>query len=323
MIHIVHLTWGSSDTLLPVFVRKPCLMYSLHPLRRPARERGGQVCHIKFILWRTLKSERCIKMIKPAAVFSFIIMISVTTIFGSYTYASQYSLSNKEEDAKSGQQALSQEPHVGKVAETMNSGGYTYILLQTKTKMFWVAIAETSVAVGQDVVLAPGMEMIDFHSKSLNRTFDSIIFSEGLISGGGSVTSPGSIHGDADTQKNTFGSQGARPEVKKDINVEKASGGNAYTVAELFEKRSELDNKDIVLKGEVVKVTAQIMGKNWLHVQDGTGNPQEGTNDIVVTTMDLPSVGDTVTVKGVLFSDKDFGSGYKYNAIIEQALVTK
>jgi hypothetical protein len=94
-------------------------------------------------------------------------------------------------------------------------------------------------------------------------------------------------------------------------------------VAELFEKRSELDNKEVVLKGNVVKATAQIMGKNWLHIQDGTGDSQKGTNDMVVTTMDLPSVGDTVTIKGVLFSDKDFGSGYRYDAIIEQAQVTK
>ena len=109
----------------------------------------------------------------------------------------------------------------------------------------------------------------------------------------------------------------------KDITVEKAEGGNAYTVAELFAKRKELDNKDIILKGEVVKVTARIMNKNWLHIQDGTGSAQEGTNDMVVTTMDLPSVGDTVTIKGVLFSDKDFGSGYKYNAIVEFGQVSK
>ncbi len=237
----------------------------------------------------------------------------VITISINYTNASQYSLSN--EDTNSSPQAMSKDPLVGTVAETMNSGGYTYILLQTKSKMFWVAIAESKVEVGQEVVLAPGMEMIEFHSKSLNRTFDSIIFSEGLVSQGGEVAEK--------PKKKTYGSGGAKPSTQKDINVEKADGGNAYTVAELFEKRKELDNKDIVLKGEVVKVTARIMNKNWLHIQDGTGSAQEGTNDMVVTTMDLPSVGDTVTIKGVLFSDKDFGSGYKYNAIIEFGQVSK
>ena len=253
-------------------------------------------------------------MIKQVAVLSFIMMLAVT-ISVNCTYASQYSLSNQ--DAPASSQVLAQEPHVGKVAEVMNSGGYTYILLQTKTKMFWVAIAETKVDVGQEVVLAPGMEMIEFHSKSLDRTFDAIIFSEGLITEGGSVAGQGSALGSADSQMTTPGSKGAKPAAKENIHVEKATEGNAYTVAELFEKRKELDNQDIVLKGEVVKVTARIMGKNWLHIQDGTGSAQDGTNDMVVTTMDLPSVGDTVTIKGVLFSDKDFGSGYRYDAIVE------
>jgi hypothetical protein len=249
-------------------------------------------------------------MIKQVAILSFILMLAAT-ISVNCTYASQYSLSNENEPSSS--QVLAQEPHVGKVAETMNSGGYTYILLQTKTKMFWVAIAETKVELGQEVVLAPGMEMVDFHSKSLDRTFDTIIFSEGLITQGGSVAGQGA----GTPQEKTLGSEGAKPAAKENIKSEKAAGENAYTVAELFEKRKELDNQDIVLKGEVVKVTARIMNKNWLHIQDGTGSAQDGTNDIVVTTMDLPSVGDNVTVKGVLFSDKDFGSGYRYDAIVE------
>ncbi len=259
-------------------------------------------------------------MIKQVAILSFILTLAAT-ISVNCAYASQYSLSNEEE--QTGSQALAQEPHVGKVAETMNSGGYTYILLQTKTKMSWVAIAETEVDLGQEVVLAPGMEMVDFHSKSLDRTFDSIIFSEGLITQGGAVAGQGSADGGASPQEETLGSKGAKPAAKENIKSEKATGENAYTVAELFEKRKELDNQDIVLKGEVVKVTARIMNKNWLHIQDGTGSAQDGNNDIVVTTMDLPSVGDNVTVKGVLFSDKDFGSGYRYDVIVEFGQVSE
>ena len=259
-------------------------------------------------------------MIKQVAILSFILMLAAA-ISVNCAYASQYSLSNEDEQTSS--QALAQEPHVGKVAETMNSGGYTYILLQTKTKMSWVAIAETKVELGQEVVLAPGMEMIDFHSKSLDRTFDSIIFSEGLITQRDVAAGQGSAHGSADAQKKTYGSKGTKPAAKENINVEKATGENSYTVAELFEKRKELDNQDIVLRGEVIKVTARIMNKNWLHIQDGTGSAQDGNNDMVVTTMDLPSVGDIVTVKGVLFSDKDFGSGYRYDAIIEFGQVSE
>lgn len=244
---------------------------------------------------------------KRSSVILSLILLFVVTAFVNYTNAAEYSLSN--EDTHNSPQAMSKDTLVGTVAETMNSGGYTYILLQTKAKMFWVAIAESTVTVGEEVVLASGMEMLEFHSKSLDRTFDSIIFSEGMISQGGEAAPK--------PKKKTYGSSGAKPSIQENVKVEKAGGGNAYTVAELFKKRKELDNKDIILKGKVVKVTARIMNKNWLHIQDGSGSAQDGDNDMVVTTMDLPSVGDTVTIKGVLFSDKDFGSGYKYNAIVE------
>ena len=165
-----------------------------------------------------MKSERCIKMKKSAAVLSLMLLL-VTTVFVNLTYASEYSLSNDDTHSSPqavSPQAMSKDPLVGTIAETMNSGGYTYILLQTKSKMFWVAIAESKVAVGEDVVLASGMEMIEFHSKSLDRTFDSIIFSEGLISQGGVAADSAEPH------KKTYGSSGAKPSTQKDITVEKA-----------------------------------------------------------------------------------------------------
>jgi len=68
----------------------------------------------------------------------------------------------------------------GKVVETMNSGGYTYVSVENNGKKTWVALPATSVKVGQEVVCQPGMEMKNFTSKTLNRTFDSIIFSGGI-----------------------------------------------------------------------------------------------------------------------------------------------
>ena len=73
----------------------------------------------------------------------------------------------------------------------------------------------------------------------------------------------------------------------------------------------------------MVKVSAEIMGKNWIHLQDGSGDPSKGTNDIVVTSQELPSVGDTVTARGALSKDQDFGYGYNYPVIVEQASIKK
>ena len=94
--------------------------------------------------------------------------------------------------------------------------------------------------------------------------------------------------------------------------IEKAEGG--LTVAEVFEAEA---GREVVLRGKVVKFNSNIMGKNWLHVRDGTGGA--GTNDITVTTLDSAKVGDIVLVTGKLAADRDFGSGYKYAHLIEDA----
>lgn len=203
----------------------------------------------------------------------------------------------------------------GKVVETMNSGGYTYLCIEKDGKKTWAAVLETKVTVGQEIALQPGYEMVNFTSKTLNRTFDKIIFSTGPASTGGAVETK-SFHGKA-VSKDTEASSGEK------IQVDKAHGPDAYTVAELYEKKAELDNKNVAVKGKVVKVSSGIMGKNWLHIQDGTGNQNDGSNDLVVTSKDLAAVGDIVTVNGTLYKDKDFGSGYKYDVIVEQASIKK
>jgi hypothetical protein len=200
----------------------------------------------------------------------------------------------------------------GKIAETMNAGGYTYILLAKNGKKAWVAIPMTEVKVGQEVALQPGVEMQNFSSPSLRRTFASIIFSGGLM------PKPGYASAAAHEAKAP-----AAPPKNEKISVEKATGPDAYTVSEIYAKKAALHQKTAVVKAKVIKVSAGIMGKNWVHLQDGTGDTLSGTNKLVATTNDLPAVGDIVTVKGTIYKDKDFGSGYKYDVIMEKATVTK
>ena len=101
--------------------------------------------------------------------------------------------------------------------------------------------------------------------------------------------------------------------------IDKAEGGR--TIAEVYAEKDQLEGETIVFRGKVVKSNAGIMGKNWLHIRDGSG--AEGTNDLTVTTIEvLPNVGDTVLVSGVVELNKDFGMGYQYDIIIEDADVT-
>jgi len=113
------------------------------------------------------------------------------------------------------------------------------------------------------------------------------------------------------------------PAKEAKISIAKAAGSNAHTVQEIFANSAKLDKKKVVVRGKVVKVSTGIMGKNWIHIQDGTGSQAKKDNNLVCTSKDLAAVNDVVTVSGVLAKDKDFGSGYKYSVIVEEAKIRK
>lgn len=101
-----------------------------------------------------------------------------------------------------------------------------------------------------------------------------------------------------------------------------AMGAEVYKVSDLYKEKGSLDKQKVTVKGKVVKVSSGIMGKNWIHLQDGSGDPGKKTNDLTITTKEkLPAVGKTVTVTGTLYKDKDFGSGYFYSVIVEDAVI--
>lgn len=106
-----------------------------------------------------------------------------------------------------------------------------------------------------------------------------------------------------------------------DVRVAKATGTDARTVEEIIKQRAALKDKPVVVRGKVVKFNAAIMGKNWVHLRDGTGSAADGSNDVLVTTQDVAKVGEVVTVRGMVRTDKDFGSGYSYSVLIEDATV--
>lgn len=207
--------------------------------------------------------------------------------------------------------------HVGKVFETMNGGGYTYIHLEKKDgEKKWYAVPETVVKVGDQVELMQGMDMGKFTSRALNRTFDDINFSGGVVVPEDDETIKKKAHEGivADVGKG---------EAEVPIKVEKATEANAYTVGEIYQNKGSLGGKQVVVRGKVVKASGGIMGKNWVHVRDGSGDATKGTHNLIVTSQDLPAVGEIVTVSGELFLDKDFGSGYKYDVIVENASIKK
>ncbi|GFO66019.1 DNA-binding protein [Geomonas paludis] len=228
-------------------------------------------------------------------------------------------------------------PLSGKVLETMDGGGYTYVNLQNGSEKVWVAIPLTKVKVGQQLSLMPGFEMKNFTSKGLNRKFDKVIFSGGLANADKIEMSPSAIkavhQGVPGTQKGAPAAKAApaataapaaaaAPAAKKQ-KVAKAKGANAYTIAEIYAQSKKLEKKPVVVRGRVVRVSQKIMKRNWIHLADGTGSSAKKTDDLVVTSKDLPKEGDVVTVSGTLYNNLDFGSGYRYNVLVQDAKFKK
>ena len=237
-------------------------------------------------------------------------------------------------------------PLKGKAKEILNGGGYTYILVAGPEGDTWVAVPGVEVKQGEDVSVADGQLMQNFPSRTLDRTFETLYFSGGL-EGKGPQGMPhgaemGAGHGAATDGGDSFSaalnkeaggadlsSDSASPGSGKavvpfvELKIEKASGDNGYTVSDLHAKAKELNGKKIRLTGQVMKFSPGIMGKNWLHLQDGSGDPKTSTHDLVVTTSQEAEKGDVVTVEGLLAADKDFGYGYEYSVIVEDVVVTK
>ena len=203
----------------------------------------------------------------------------------------------------------------GKVAETMNAASYTYVLVDTGEKKVWVAAPQFQVKVGDSVFVPNGMAMPNHHSKTLNRDFDVVYFTAGVqVNGGKSVAGMSA----QELPPNHPPITGAAAKPNLDLSgIKKASGGK--TVEEIINGRTQLRGKLVKVRGKVVKYNAMILGKNWLHIRDGSG--KQGSDDLMVTSAMAVKVGDTVLVSGKVSTDRDFGAGYKYAVMIEDAEV--
>ena len=218
----------------------------------------------------------------------------------------------------------------GVVEETLDASDYTYMRLRTEGGgETWAAITKAKVKKGDSVTVVNAMSMDGFESKTLNRKFDRIVFGSLGDGKAGAPPAPISAHGAA--AEAAKGAPMAAPHAAAaggpadagDVKVPKAEGKDARTVAQVFAERAQLKDKTVTVRGKVVKANTGIMGRNWYHIRDGSGSREKKDDDLTVTTGDPAAVGDVVVVKGVVHVDKDFGAGYQYPVVLEDAKVTK
>lgn len=196
------------------------------------------------------------------------------------------------------------------VEEVIQTASYTYMRVKEDKVDYWVATVKDDVAVGSKYSFGDALEMTNFKSKELDRTFDRIYF----------ISDNDDQAGSQQNSMMTPTTMG-RPkvELKTDVVIQPSMGG--ISIAELYKNRDKYANKKVIVKGKVAKVNNEVMDKNWVHLQDGTTD--SGNFDLTVTTLESVKVNDIVEFEGTIILNKDFGAGYVYEVIMEGGIIRK
>ena len=199
--------------------------------------------------------------------------------------------------------------HHVKVKEILQTSSYTYLFVSENSEKFWIAVRKLDAKVGDDVYYQQALPMKNFKSKELDRVFENVLFIQGNTS-----TPP-----TANTKPKMTAKKMPLKVDKKvtGIQVKVAEGG--ISIAELFKNRDQYAGKKVKVRGQVVKLNNGIMGKNWIHIQDGTANNND--YDLTLTTQNKANKGDVITIEGTVYLKKKFGAGYSYDLIIEEATI--
>jgi hypothetical protein len=201
------------------------------------------------------------------------------------------------------------------IEEVIQAKSYTYMRVKEGKIEYWIATIKDDAEVGKEYSFGEALEMTNFRSKELDRTFATIYFiSESSESAG--------------SQQNTLSTPASMPlttmgrpkvELKTSVIITQSPGG--ISIGELYKNRDRYANKKVTVKGKVVKVNNEVMDRNWVHIQDGTSNA--GSFDLTVTTLDFAKVDDIVEFEGTIILNKDFGAGYTYEMIMEGGKIKK
>jgi hypothetical protein len=231
--------------------------------------------------------------------FLIIVLITFITACGEKEQPENPKINNNTSELTSPQS------HAATVDEKVDAGNYTYLNVTEDGKTFWIAVSKMDINVGEVVYFSKFMEMNEFKSETLDKTFESILFvddaSKQPIMG-----KPKSPHSNVATTRDG------------NINVEPLKNG--LTVEQIYNQSNSIAKKKVKVKGVVTKVNENIMGTNWIHIQDGTG--KEGSHDLLITSNETAKVGQTIIAEGTVVVNKDFGSGYFYSVLLEGSTIS-
>lgn len=201
----------------------------------------------------------------------------------------------------------------GDVVEVIQVSAYTYLRLERENEdELWVAVSKADVNKGQHVQVTRAERMENFSSKQLSRTFPVIYF--GML--GKEESNP---HAEPPFERSD---RSSLADMVKIVPGDKAEGDSGYLVSDLFTQKEKLQAAKIRVRGTVVQVTMNVMGTNFVHIRDGSGDAESKTHDLVLKVAEMPpKVGESAVFEGILRTGVDLGAGYTYSVLVEDAFV--
>jgi hypothetical protein len=216
------------------------------------------------------------------------------------------------------------------VEDVLQTTNYTYLHVKENNAENWLAVPAMQAKSGETYYYQGGMTMNNFESKELKRSFETVIFLE-KVSADPTLLDKPAAPAMATTAENSATPATANPTPadtagytrpapvieKKEVKVQPAKGG--ITIADLFAKKESFAGKTVKITGQVTKYTPGVMGKNWIHIQDGTESNKKF--DLAVTSSEETKIGDKVTLEGKISLNKDLGYGYFFDVLMEDATI--
>ena len=250
--------------------------------------------------------------------------LTLIAFLSTFTYAVKPGHEGHNHAKAETTQAQAHKIYYGNILEIKPAMGYKYLKIDENGTQLWVAIANAPVAIGDKIGYDKKTMMTNFQSKTLNQTFKEIFFASDVYLPQ-KVQKPQSMKamlglGTAKKDPHAGMGRGMSPVEEKEKPTKPFVKKDAYTVEEIHMWRKELKDQMISIKGSVFKVSHAIMKRDWIHLGDGTGNEKRLTDDLVFTAVSTTvKQGDKVIAKGKVIVDKDFGYGYFYKVIIQDA----
>ena len=189
--------------------------------------------------------------------------------------------------------------------ETLETSKYVYVKVSEAGEQYWVATNKMPVAIGETYFYSSGLLKQNFRSKEHDRVFEKLYLIPSLVKENHGVSKRPAI------------AQKTAPKNTKSYSHEDLS--DLVAIKDLVENPDQFSGKVIKIKGVCTKVNSKILGRNWIHLKDGSLD----SYDLVVTSRQVVQVGNEMVVSGKVTLKKDFGSGYYYDILIEEGEISQ